>query len=175
VLGCPVHTEASWNGWALARETWQLPLRRRDPVLSDLLRRQADEAIARLPPTDDIALHVRRELAPRVGGGDTRIQTVARALATSARSLQRRLAAAGVSYRKLLDVTRKAAAERYLSDSRLSIGEVAYLLGYSEPAAFNRAFRRWCNERPQAYRQRQRRGTVSADDRILRTFRNSSA
>jgi AraC-like DNA-binding protein len=159
VLGCPVHPAASWNGWALARETWQLPLRRRDRVLSSLLQRQADEAMARLPPMEDVAADVRRALAPRLGGGDTRIETIARALATSARSLQRRLAAAGVSYRQLLDLARKEAAERYLRDSRFSIGEVAYLLGYSEPAAFNRAFRRWRNERPQAFRKRQRRST----------------
>ena len=157
VLGCPVHPAASWNGWALARETWQLPLRRRDSVLSSLLQRQADEAMARLPPMEDIAADVRRALAPRLGGGDTRIETIARALATSARSLQRRLAAAGVSYRQVLDLARKEAAERYLRDSRFSIGEVAYLLGYSEPAAFNRAFRRWRKERPQAFRKRQRR------------------
>jgi AraC-like DNA-binding protein len=158
VLGCPVHAEASWNGWALARETWQLPLRRRDRVLSSLLQRQADEAMARLPPMEDVAADVRRALAPRLGGGDTRIETIARALATSARSLQRRLAVAGVSYRQLLDLSRKEAAERFLRDSRFSIGEVAYLLGYSEPAAFDRAFRRWRNETPQAFRQRQRRG-----------------
>ena len=134
VLGCPVHTGASWNGWALSRETWQLPLRRRDPVLGGLLQRQADEAIGRLPPMDGVALDVRRALASRVGGGDTRIQAVARMLARSARSLQRRLAAAGCSYQQLLDLARKDAAERHLSESPLSIGEVAYLLGYSEPA-----------------------------------------
>src|SRR6476659_4025975 len=106
VLGCPVHTGASWNGWALSRETWHLPLRRRDPVLGRLL--------------------------------------------------QRRLAAAGFSYQQLLDLARRDAAERYLSDSTLSIGEVAYLLGYSEPAAFNRAFRRWHHETPHAFRQRER-------------------
>lgn len=72
VLGCPVHAEASWNGWALSRETWQLPLRRRDPVLGGLLQRQADEAIGRLPPVDGVALDVRRALASRVGGSDTR-------------------------------------------------------------------------------------------------------
>jgi AraC-like DNA-binding protein len=105
---------------------------------------------------DGVALDVRRALASRVGGGDTRIQTVARTLATSARSLQRRLAAAGVSYQELLNLAKSAAAERYLSDSRLSIGEVAYLLGYSEPAAFTRAFRRWSEETPQAFRLRQR-------------------
>ena len=94
----------------------------------------------------------------RIGGDDTRIQAIARALGTSARSLQRRLAIAGVSYRQLVDVARKDAAERYLSDTCLSIGEIAYLLGYSEAAAFNRAFRRWRHERPQVFRQRQRRG-----------------
>ena len=78
LLGCPVHTGASWNGWALSREMWQFPLRRRDPALSRLLQRQADESIARLPPTEGVALDVRRALASRVGGGDTRIQTIAR-------------------------------------------------------------------------------------------------
>lgn len=166
VLGCPVHTGASWNGWALSREMCQLPLRRRDPALGRLLQRPADEPIARLPPTTGVALDVRRALASRVGGGDTRIHTVARTLAMSARSLQRRLAAAGVSYQELLDLARKDSAERYLTDSPLSIGEVAYLLGYSEPAAFTRAFSRWNTETPQAFRQRQRgdrlRMTVSA-------------
>jgi AraC-like DNA-binding protein len=156
VLGCPVHTGASWNGWALSRDTYQLPFRRRDAALGSLLQRQADEAIARLPPMEDVTLDVRRALASRVGGGDTRIQIVARSLATSVRSLQRRLAAAGVSYQTLRDLARKDAAERHLTDSLLSIGEVAYLLGYSEPAAFHRAFRRWRQETPQAFRQRQR-------------------
>ena len=155
VLSCPVHTGASWNGWALSREMCQLPFRRRDAALGSLLQRHADEAIARLPPMETVALDVRRALASRVGGGDTRIQTIARTLATSARSLQRRLAAAGVSYKQLLDHARKDAAERYLTDSLLSIGEVAYLLGYSEPAAFNRAFRRWHKETPLAFRERQ--------------------
>jgi AraC-like DNA-binding protein len=81
---------------------------------------------------------------------------VARTLSTSARSLQRRLAAAGTSYQQLLDLARKEAAERHLTESLLSIGEIAYLLGYSEPAAFNRAFKRWHKDTPQAFRQRQR-------------------
>jgi AraC-like DNA-binding protein len=155
LFGCPVHAAASWNGWAFPREMSQLPLRRRDPALSDLLQRLADESIARLSPTaEGIALDVRRALASRIAGGDTRIQTIARTLATSARSLQRRLAAAGVSYQRLLDLARKDAAERYLTDLSLPVGAVAYLLGYSEPAAFNRAFRRRHNETPQAFRKR---------------------
>jgi AraC-like DNA-binding protein len=161
LLGCPVHAGASWNGWALSREVWQLPLRRRDPALSTLLQRQADESIARLPTGEGVALDVHRALASRIGGGDTGIQTIARTLATSARALQRRLAAAGVSYQQLLDLVRKDAAERYLMDSSLSVGAVAYLLGYSEPAAFNRAFRRWHQETPQAFRERRRSADIA--------------
>jgi AraC-like DNA-binding protein len=102
---------------------------------------------------EGLPLEVRRALASRVGRGDTRIQTIARILATSPRSLQRRLAAADVSYQELLDLSRKDAAERYLAESPLSISEVAHLLGYSEPAAFNRAFRRWHHQTPQAFRR----------------------
>ena len=153
LLGCPVYTGAAWNGWALSREMLKFPLRRRDPALSGLLQRHADEFIARLPPTKGAALDVQRALASRIGRGDTRLQTIARALSTSTRSLQRRLADAGVSYQQLLDLARKGAAERYLTDSSLSVAAIAYLLGYSEPAAFNRAFKRWNNTTPQAFRK----------------------
>jgi AraC-like DNA-binding protein len=132
------------------------PLRRRDRALSSLLERQADEAISRLPVTEAVVLDVRRALASRIGRGDIRIETIARTLATSVRSLQRRLAAAGISYQELLDLARKDAAERCLTNSSLSVGAVAYLLGYSEPAAFNRAFRRWHKETPLAFRARRR-------------------
>jgi AraC-like DNA-binding protein len=163
VLRCPVHTETSWNGWALSREAWQLPFRQRDAALGSLLQRLVDDAIARLPPMEGVALDVRRALAARVGGGDTRIQAIARTLATSARSLQRRLATAGVSYKQLLDLARRDAAGRYLTDSPLSISEIAYLLGYSEPAAFSRACKRWHNETPQAFRERRgQRGVNTA-------------
>jgi AraC-like DNA-binding protein len=57
--------------------------------------------------------------------------------------IQRRLAEEGVSYQKLLDGARKQAAGQYLSESSLAIGEVAYPVDFSEPAAFHRAFKRW--------------------------------
>jgi AraC-like DNA-binding protein len=81
-------------------------------------------------------------------------------------ALQRRLADAGSSYQQLVDLARRDAAERYLATSPFAIGEIAYLLGYSEAAAFNRAFRRWHKSTPQAFRAQIRTGratvTVSA-------------
>jgi AraC-like DNA-binding protein len=80
---------------------------------------------------------------------------VARALAISARSLQRRLADAGVTYQQVLDSTRREIAAKYLSIPTLSIAEIAYLLGYSETAAFHRAFKRWNGIGPQVFREQQ--------------------
>jgi AraC-like DNA-binding protein len=156
-LGCPVHTGAPWDGVAIPRDVWQLPMRRRDPVLRHVLEARADDVLTRLPARDGLSNDVQRALATRVAGGDTRIESVARQLALSGRTLQRRLAADGVSYHQLLDEARKEAAGRYLTQSPLAIGEVAYLVGYSEPAPFHRAFKRWYGITPEQFRSQIRR------------------
>jgi AraC-like DNA-binding protein len=154
VLGCPVQALAPWNGVVMTRAAWSLPLRHGDPVLRGILEARAEDVLSRLPARTGLALEVQRALTSRVTGGDTRIDELARQLAMSGRTLQRRLAAEGVSYQELLDEARKEAAGRYLTDATLAICEVAYLLGYSEPAPFHRAFKRWYGMTPEGYRQR---------------------
>jgi AraC-like DNA-binding protein len=134
-----------------------IPLRRRDPILREMLEQHADPVATAMPDLDGGALDVRRALAARLTKGQTGIDVVARDLGTSARTLQRRLASAGLSYQELLDGVRRDAAERYIAGTALSIGEIAYLLGYSEPAAFHRAFKRWHDVTPQAFREQRRR------------------
>jgi AraC-like DNA-binding protein len=153
-LGCPVRTTAEWDGGRIGCEIWNLPLRRRDPVLRRVLETQADEILTRLPPRIGLALEVQRALASRMTGADTRVETIARHLAMSARSLQRRLSAEGVTYQALVEETRKEAAKRYVAGSTLSLAEVAYLVGYAEPASFHRAFKRWYGVTPDAFRNR---------------------
>jgi AraC-like DNA-binding protein len=151
-LGCPLSTQAAWVGLAFSRQAWQLPLRRRDPVLHSILYRNAEELAARFPETDTVVAELRRLLISHIAHGDSDIELIARSMATSVRSLQRRLAAAGTSYQEVLDSTRREAAGRHLTDRVLSISEVGYLLGYSEPASFHRAFRRWYGTTPQEFR-----------------------
>jgi AraC-like DNA-binding protein len=156
VLGCPVEAAAAWNGVTIAREAWRLPLRRRDAVLRGILERQARDIVDRMPASGTVAAEIRQLLDREVAAGnDTRIEAVARSLATSPRTLQRRLAAEGLSYQKLLDDWRKDSAQRHLAASALSIGEIAYLLGFAEPAPFHRAFKRWFGITPHAFRQGQ--------------------
>lgn len=152
VLRCPVQERAGWSGWLIARDMWQLPLRRRDPILRRVLERHADGIVSTIPAVDGVVQDVRRVLASRIAGGDAGIDAVARALATAPRTLQRRLAAAGSSFQSLVELTRREAAERYLAASALSIAEIGYLLGYSEAAAFHRAFKRWNGRTPYSYR-----------------------
>jgi len=156
ILECEVRSPAPWSGWALKRSAWKLPLRRRDALLRGLLERQADEIIARIPTTDGVAFDVRRVLTKRIPSGDMTIHSVARELATSPRTLQRRLATAGFSFQDVVEQTRQEIAEKYLTDVSLSIAEVSYLLGYSEPSALHRAFKRWRGITPQAFRETQR-------------------
>jgi hypothetical protein len=98
VLGCPVRGGTGCNSFALTREAWQLPMRRRDSVLRMVLEQQAKEIISRLPADDGVTLDIRQAIVSGIATGDTEIESVARTLATSARSLQRRLAATGSRY-----------------------------------------------------------------------------
>ncbi len=98
VLGCPVRVRASWNGWALSKTDMSLALKRRDPALSRWLERQASEILARLPADGDVRDEVRSVLSTQLTSGDMRIDEVARRLATTPRTLQRRLARAGTSF-----------------------------------------------------------------------------
>jgi len=79
-------------------------------------------------------------------------------LGVSERTLHRRLAAEGTSYRELIESARKAAALRYLEQPR-SLEEVADLLGYASTQSFQRAFRRWTGTSPGSYQRQHARRT----------------
>lgn len=121
-------------------------------MLQSVLLRNAQEVAARLPETHGVVADLRRILITRLAQGESDIESVARSVATSVRSLQRRLAAAGTTYQELLDSIRREAAGQFLAERALSVSEIGYLLGYSEPAAFHRAFKRWHGSTPQQFR-----------------------
>jgi AraC-like DNA-binding protein len=156
VFGCRVICGSTWDGFSLSTAAARMTMRRRDPMLREVLDRHARELVARLPDTGGVDVDVRQALARRVADGDSSIDAVARALGTTPRTLQRRLRDAGTSFQALHEEARSAAARRYLENTSLSAGEIAYLLGYSEPSAFHRAFRRWTGETPESWRRTNR-------------------
>ncbi|MBW4647021.1 MAG: AraC family transcriptional regulator [Goleter apudmare HA4340-LM2] len=83
------------------------------------------------------------------------IEAIARNLMVSVRQLQRELHSENSSYQQLLDTTRRELALRQLQNPETSIHDVAFLLGFSEPSAFHRAFKRWTGKTPRHYRSQQ--------------------
>ena len=156
-FGCPVRVLAGWSGYVLRRETWALPMRARDAGLLSHLEERAEERLSRYPPSAEIVNRVRSVIARRVTDGRVSMPDVARELAMTTRTLQRRLAEHSTTFQGVAEEARRESAERLVAGGRLSIAEISYALGYSEPAAFHRAFRRWTSKTPQEYRARARR------------------
>ena len=96
---------------------------------------------------------VRRLLVEHLGQSVLTLDAAATALAVSRRTLTRRLTEEGTSFRNILDEVRCDFARALLQDPSLSIGDIAFFLQYSEPAAFHRSFRRWTGRTPQAFRE----------------------
>jgi AraC-like DNA-binding protein len=82
---------------------------------------------------------------------------VARRLGVSARTLQRRLGEQGTSFAAIVDEVRRDLARREVALGKRSFGEIAFLLGFSQASAFDRAFRRWTGSTPSAYRRSETR------------------
>jgi len=95
---------------------------------------------------------VERRLEPLLASGDVRIDRVARELGCSRQTLYRRLKAEGATFEQLLDGLRRRLALRFVGEQGLSVKESAYRVGFSDPAAFSRAFKRWTGSSPRAMR-----------------------
>lgn len=160
VFGAPARLHARRDAVVFTACAWRTPLPRSDVRLHRMLQQHAAfllERSAGLEP-DHLTERVRAELRPPLGSTLPSIDAVARRLGLSVRSLQRRLQLEGTSFAALVDEVRAGLARDYLRDRRLGIGEVAHRLGFSEPSAFSRAFRRWTGQSPRAFRaERERR------------------
>jgi len=150
---CSIAFDASANEMCFNRALMSRALAQADPQLSLLLDRYADELLARLPSGEDFAGTVRRHLAAALRGGDPGLEAIARKLRMSPRTLQRRLKDEGTSHQDLLDDLRRELAQKYLREPTVAISEAAFLLGFSEPSAFHRAFKRWTGTTPGEFRR----------------------
>jgi AraC-like DNA-binding protein len=109
----------------------------------------------RLDSADFLSVRVAMLLAAS-GDAGLDLETVAERVNVSRRTLIRRLKEAGTSFGTLLEAHRQARANELLGNPNYTVTEVGYRLGYSEPANFNRAFKRWFGVTPGVYRQRMR-------------------
>jgi AraC-like DNA-binding protein len=151
-FGCPVGFSGESNAIWVDPDTAVEPLVTANPELVRINDQVVTDYLARLD-RDDIVMRVRSKLIEHLpsGGGDE--SAIAAQLNLSLRSLQRKLKQRGATFSGLLEATRRELGRDYVRDSQHSFNEIAYLLGFTEPANFSRAFRRWYGKSPSEYRQ----------------------
>jgi len=149
----PVRFGAARDRLCFTAAEWTSPIAGADVALARVLEEHARILAARLPhaSTDFVATVRRSIMAALPENADE--EGVARALHVSRRTLQRKLAESGTTFRVVLDAVRRGLAESYLADSGVSIPEVAFMLGFSEQSSFHRAFQRWTGCAPGRWRR----------------------
>ncbi|HEX9166397.1 MAG TPA: AraC family transcriptional regulator [Gemmatimonadales bacterium] len=154
VFQAPVRFGAPADRLRFPHAAWEQPTVDGDAALAALLEEHARILAARTPTAGaGFVGVVEQAIAARLPDGAS-AEAVARELNVSVRTLQRRLVACGATFHEVSDAVRARLAAGYLADPVVSVSEVAFLLGFSEQSAFNRAFRRWTGESPGRWRRR---------------------
>lgn len=122
--------------------------------LRDYFDLECRRLIEKLGADSGLTAQVRKALIGVMDGGDSHIEAIAKRLGLSTRSLQRRLSEEQTSYNDLLADVRQEFAKRYLARGTLTASQVAYLIGFTEPPAFFKAFKRWTGLTPREFQER---------------------
>lgn len=151
VLGCPIRFSQDRYRLVMSMEWLAQPLIQPDAAMRAMMEQLAERQMQSLTRGDAIS-DARSAIAKQLGEGDVELNAIAQQLNLSSRTLQRKLQDAGFSFTQLVDDVRQELAERYLSDAKLDLVDIAFLLGYSEQSAFTRAYKRWTGRAPAAAR-----------------------
>jgi AraC-like DNA-binding protein len=149
----PLEFGALATAFLLRNDDLARPVVASDATLSGYLDHLAAQLLAALGGADTLRDQVRRLLWSELSAGVPGLDAVGRVLGMSPRTLQRRLRAEGTTLSAMLTQVRHDLALPLLGDGQLAVAEVAFLLGYEDPSAFNRAFRRWSGRSPRAFRR----------------------
>ncbi len=151
LLGCPVVFDAPLDEIQMAPSTLNLVIPTYDPALRDHLVNYGELLLAQAPISDQgLRGKIEKLLLDGLPGRLPSADEIAANLGMSRRTFARRLSDSGVSFREIVDRLREDLARRYLCDG-LPISEVAYVLDYSDQAAFTTAFKRWTGATPKAF------------------------
>lgn len=153
-FGCPVIFGSDFDGLLMSDQTLTCANRLGDPAIAQFLKPHLDTELAAVSRQTSFEHVLLRRISDQLSEGPPRAANVAREMGMSERTLNRRLAADNMSFQSLLEQARRQLAEGLLLQSDHSIAEIAFLTGYSEQSAFTRAFRRWVDQTPAAFRDK---------------------
>jgi AraC-like DNA-binding protein len=140
-FGCDVVFGAATCGFALSHDAADARLRTTDPVVFDYLEREAEARLKALGRRSYAAVVV-DAIENRLGFAHADLDRVARALGTTARTVQRRLDEEGTTFREVVEDARRRRSEAML-EGGASSAQVAEAMGFADTRSFRRAYRRW--------------------------------
>ncbi|WP_431224364.1 helix-turn-helix domain-containing protein [Serratia sp. L9] len=154
-FGCPVHFGAGRDCLRLHRDTLHTTFVAYNAELLNILLPALDNQLEQQRQETSLKEKVCCLIKHRLTLGRPDIRTIATELAMSERSLQRKLAGLGMTFQGLLNETRHSLALNYLTDPKLTLTEIAFMLGYEDQNSYFRAFHHWENLTPSEWRSRQ--------------------
>ncbi len=152
IFGVPLFFESEMNAVLIDEAILTLKPPSPNPYLSEVLRAHAEGLLKKLDDSKSTKGRVESLLIPILHTGEANIDTIAGKLALSRQTLFRKLKAEGVTFEKVLDDLRHKLALDYLNGKKVSVHETAYLVGFSDPGSFSRAFKRWTGSSPRLMR-----------------------
>lgn len=155
VLGVPIEFSAPCDEVRFPARLLELPLPDANAALCNFFDRYTRDKLEQIPGDESITSRVRSLLRKQLPEGRVKLEDLAGRLHMSSRTLQRRLGDEGTSLHAELDEVRRQQA-LYFLETGVAIAELSWLLGYSDPSAFHRAFKRWTDTSPEAWRSSRR-------------------
>jgi AraC-like DNA-binding protein len=150
-FGCPVELGCAHNALVLSLEDFERPFVTHSETERSKLLARLDAQPSRLGSKAD---QVRAAVEKSLRGREPTLEAVSRDLAMSPRTVQRALQHEGTSFRDVLEESRDALATHYLKSTALTVGEIAFLLGYDDTSSFHRAFQARHATTPAAWRKK---------------------
>ena len=149
---CPVLFDQQENSFSLEMSILNTPIPMANPGLLEYFEKYAENFLAELDRKNEHTRTVTKIILSQLDDEDLSINKVAKEMAVSVRTLQKRLEEEGVVFSGLYKDIRKRLAQRYLREN-YTVEQITYLLGFSEPSVFRKAFKKWSGVTPREYRE----------------------
>ena len=151
-FGCPVRFGTEMDALLVSKEQMLKPNRLGDQAIAKFFDAHLEEELSQFDDAATLERRVRIQVSQALSAGVPRISEIAGCLGMSGRTMQRQLSERGYSFQGLVDESRRELAHRLLEETGYPLAHIAFLTGFSEQSAFNRAFKRWAGQTPRSFR-----------------------
>lgn len=152
IFNCPVLFNQQVSALVFSLKILDIPLRYPNPTLLALLEHHANSFLSKIDESDYLSRRISLLLFEQIQGKRSTIEDVADNLHMSKRNIQHILKKEGITFREIYNNVRKELAKSYLAEKHYTIDDISYLLGFSEPSVFRKAFKAWTGITPGNFR-----------------------